>query len=73
MKFCTDENIKIIEDYINKHRDEILSDLMTLVRIPSIKADRVADKPYGHACAKALEASKNLFDENGFETKINTE
>lgn len=73
MKFCCEENIGRIEDYINKNREQILSDLLTLVKIPSVKADALPGKPYGEACAKALEESKSLFDKNGFETKMNTE
>ena len=70
MKFCNDEIIKKIENYINEHKNEILNDLMDIVRIPSVRSEAKDGMPFGEDCHKMLVATKALFEKNGFESKL---
>lgn len=73
MQFCTKNNVKAVENYIQQNRENIISDLLKLVRIPSIKGNATADAPYGKECAEVLRQAAELFEINGFKTKINSE
>lgn len=70
MNFCTRENIAKIDEYINAHRDEILNDLMHLVRVPSVRTAPKPNMPFGEKCAEMLDVTKALFEKHGFESKI---
>ena len=45
-----------VHTYLHAHKAEILSDLETLVRIPSVRGESLPEMPYGKACADALSA-----------------
>jgi len=45
-----------IHEYIAAHKNDILADLMTLVKIPSVRQTGTSDKPYGKACDDVLHA-----------------
>jgi len=62
---------KKIESYLLAHKDELLSDWMKLIRIPSIRGEASENAPYGEQCAKALRFSADLFTNYGFEVKLN--
>lgn len=70
MRICNKEVITKIENYINGHKDEILSDLMDIVRIPSVRSEAKEGMPFGEDCHKMLIATKALFEKNGFESKM---
>jgi succinyl-diaminopimelate desuccinylase len=54
------------ESWMGPRVPEFVSDLQTLVRIPSV-ADRSSDiKPYGPECIKALEAALEMGEKYGF-------
>ena len=50
-----------IENWMDAHREEIISDLIRLVRIPSVSAAGVSESaPFGQACRDALDAFLSL-------------
>jgi acetylornithine deacetylase/succinyl-diaminopimelate desuccinylase-like protein len=51
-----------VKAFVNKHKDEIISTLVELVKIPSVSTDR-------ENCEKMLLAVKELYQKYGFETK----
>ena len=58
----------LIHDWICEHRQEIVSTLMDLVKIPSFRGDAAPGTPFGKDCAAMLEAVENLYHKHGFET-----
>lgn len=44
-----------IIDYLKAHEREILDDIFSLIKIPSVAVERSGDKPYGENCAAALD------------------
>ena len=59
-----------IRAWINAHKEEILEDHMALCRIPSVRGDAEKNAPYGKECARALQASADLFEKNGFSVRV---
>ncbi len=55
-----------IHEYLAAHRDEMIEDIKTLIKIDSARADVLPGKPYGEGAAKALEAGLALFEKHGF-------
>ncbi len=58
-----------IDAYIDSKRDEILGDLMTLVRIDSQRGEPKEGMPYGEGPALALKAAREMMDRYGLITK----
>ncbi|MBO7171105.1 MAG: Sapep family Mn(2+)-dependent dipeptidase [Clostridia bacterium] len=56
--------------YFKAHEKEMIADLFTLARIPSIVSEREGDAPFGRPCAEALEAARALFEREGFDTEM---
>ena len=73
MKFATKEILEKIDEYISTHREEILSDLISLVRIPSVRSRAEDGAPYGKECRRALEAVVELYKKNGIDARIDPE
>ena len=72
MKFTNKENVAKVEAYIEKYKDQIISDLIELAKIPSISTEKTAeDEPYGKECARMLEESVGFFKKHGFDLDIN--
>ena len=61
-----DQQIRV---WLEKHRDCIVEQLLTLMRIPSFRGDAEPGAPYGADCQKMLEATENLFRSLGFGTR----
>lgn len=59
-------DINDLREYFASHKDEIVADLCSLVRIPSVWAEAEGDAPYGRDCLDALKASLKLFTDEGF-------
>ncbi len=59
--------------WLDEHRDEIVAELMSLVRIPSVRGDAADGAPFGVECRRALEASAQLLADRGFAAKIEAE
>lgn len=57
-----------IDQYIGEHRNEILEDLKSLVRIPSVSRAGEGGKPFGTACAQVLDLALQKAAARGFYT-----
>ena len=55
-----------IEQWVESHRDEMIEDIKTLVRIPSDKGNAIPGKPYGEGPAEALKVALEMADGYGF-------
>jgi len=62
-----------IDRWLTEHREEILADLMALMRIPSVRGKSQTGAPYGKECQRALEASVALFERYGFDSRTEAE
>ena len=62
--------INQIKAYIYEHKEEIIADLKTLVRFPSIEASPLPQAPFGKACRDALDAAVKLFEREGLSGQI---
>lgn len=62
-----DEKVtQAIDDYVERHRQEIISDLARLVRIPSVsKPGSPEPEPFGPDCAKVLAEALKMAEEKG--------
>ena len=56
--------------YLSDQRHQMVSDLMELVRIPSIAGERVGDLPFGKEVDRALCVAAELFRTHGFTVKV---
>ena len=55
-----------LEVWIENTRQDLVKDLIDLARIPSVSAPQGGGKPYGEACAQALEKSMEIARRRGF-------
>ncbi|MBR4769874.1 MAG: M20/M25/M40 family metallo-hydrolase, partial [Clostridia bacterium] len=58
-----------VRAYLAEHRDEMVRDLMRLIRVPSIRSAAEPGAPFGEACLKGLNEAIALFRENGFDAR----
>ncbi len=58
-----------ISEYLREHKQDILDDIFSLIKIPSVASERVGDKPYGNKCAEALDAISNIARRENLEVK----
>ena len=65
------ENEKRIDEWIDAHKDEYLSDLAKLIEVPSVAKPGITpgEYPFGENSAKALAAAKALVESYGFEAE----
>ena len=56
--------------WIDTHHEELLDDLMTLMRVPSVRSEPLPGAPYGAECRNALDASQAFFSRLGFDTRM---
>ncbi len=61
------ERINQLEQYIHDHRTEILEDLKTLVRIPSVSHEGADGFPFGRNCARVLDQALDMAKKKGFQ------
>lgn len=59
---------KRIDQYIAEHREDILEDLKSLVRIPSVSREGEGGKPFGTECSRALNLALDMAAKRGFYT-----
>lgn len=59
-----------IDAYLKEHRDEIVRDLMELVKVPSIVSAAAPGAPFGEEVLKSLEKASEMFEREGLESKI---
>lgn len=58
-----------IDQYMEQHREQMVEDLKTLIRIDSQKTEAKPGKPFGEGAAKVLEAGIRLMEEAGLRTR----
>ncbi len=59
-----------IRAWIDAHKEEMIRDLFALCRIPSVRGEAEENAPYGRECARALQASADLFAKHGFKVRV---
>ncbi len=59
---------KEIHDFIYSMKDNMISDLSSLIAIPSVKNTPQPDMPFGEECAAALSKALKLAEKLGFKT-----
>ena len=57
-----------LNQYLEQHRDQIVTQLQGLCRIPSVEGQPLPGKPFGQACDDALNYMLNLSSSLGFKT-----
>ncbi|MBR6509453.1 MAG: Sapep family Mn(2+)-dependent dipeptidase [Clostridia bacterium] len=62
-----------IDNYIRENKEDIVKDLLELIRIPSVQSDAENDAPYGKACKRVLEETKKLYERHGFKSQISSD
>ena len=62
-----------IHDYIHGHKREIVDTLKNLIAIPSVRSEAEEAAPFGRECARVLEFTQKLYDDNGFDTELDVE
>jgi succinyl-diaminopimelate desuccinylase len=65
----TDPTVQQLHAWIDTHRDEIVTALQGVLRIPSVKAAAEPGAPYGRAAREALDYTLALCERLGFRTK----
>ncbi len=73
MKTVNNQIIEKIDNYIEENKNNILEDLMELVRVPSVEGEPTADAPFGEGNKKMLEVTAALYERNGFKTRTDKE
>ena len=58
-----------IHEYLSVHRDEMVEDIKTLIKVDSARAEALPGKPYGEGAAEALHAGMSLFEKQGLDKK----
>lgn len=59
----------MFQDFIDKHKDEMIHSLQVLLQIPSVKEPAEIGHPFGHGPSRALEYMLSLAAEKGFTVK----
>ena len=59
-----------IHNYLQEHKEEIISTLKFLVKIHSVRGEAEDNAPFGKECAEILKVIQNLYHKNGFETNL---
>lgn len=63
------EQYERVDVWFEEHKEQLLCDIMRLVRIPSIADPADEVKPYGQGCLNALEEMLRIGREHGFHTE----
>lgn len=59
-----------IHDYVYGHRNEIISELTELIKIPSVRGEKEENAPFGIMCANVLKYTQKLYEKEGIETEL---
>ena len=59
-----------IRAWIEAHKEEMIEDLFTLCRIPSVRGEAEEGAPYGKACAEAVKCAAKMFEKQGFKVRV---
>lgn len=63
----------MIRQYFEEHKREIVDTLKALASIPSVRSAARENAPYGAECARALEFTRDLYEENGFAAELHAD
>lgn len=69
MNFCNKEIVEKIDSFIDGHKQQIVYDLMELVKIPSVRGEASEKAPFGEECKRVIEAVEKLYESHGFKSK----
>ena len=58
-----------IDAFIAENKENIINDITTLVKYPSVRTDAVDGAPFGEECKKVLDKALEMCDGYGFATK----
>lgn len=58
-----------LDEYIETHREEMLRDIMELIRIDSVKSEPKPGMPFGEKNARVLQKAEKLLASYGFQTR----
>ncbi len=61
-----DSRVQAVDEYIQTHREEIIADLVTLCKIPSVQTEAEEGMPFGRACDEMLTVCGELYQKHGF-------
>ncbi|MBE6787867.1 MAG: M20 family metallopeptidase [Ruminococcaceae bacterium] len=70
MKIVNKTYLNQIDNYIKENKTAILDDLMSLVRIPSVKGEALPGAPFGEGNKQMIHQTAALFERNGFKSEI---
>ena len=62
---------ELIHEYIQVHKNDIVSELKELIKIQSVRGESEDGAPFGKNCAEVLEKVKKLYEKEGFGTELN--
>lgn len=63
------DNKERVDAYIDAHEDELVADVMRLIRIASVKGEPAPGAPFGAGPAEALACASQMLESYGFVTK----
>ena len=69
MNFCNKEVTERIDNFITENKEQIVEELMELVRIPSVREEGSDDAPFGNGCKAVINAIAELYQKHGYYTK----
>lgn len=58
-----------VKKYLSEHQEEMLRDLESLIKIPSVKSEAAPNAPYGENCAKAVKKAEEILAAAGLKVK----
>lgn len=70
MKILNQEILRKIDTFIENNKEEILNDLLALVRIPSLHTEALPGAPFGNGNRQMLKETAALYERHGFKTEI---
>ena len=59
-----------IHEYVQSNKDEILSELKELLKIPSVRGKSEENAPFGKECGAVLEHIRRFYEKEGIETEL---
>ncbi|MBQ0000560.1 MAG: Sapep family Mn(2+)-dependent dipeptidase [Clostridiales bacterium] len=59
---------EILDRYIDEHKEEMLEDVKTLVRVDSVRGEAKEGMPFGEGPAKVIEVAEKMLSGYGFKT-----
>ena len=64
------DKMQKLDEILKTYEEEMTETLRGLVRIPSVDGEPLPGKPFGEACARALDYALKKAEKFGFETVV---